>query len=194
MENKNILIVGVGGQGTLLASEIMSEMFKREGYDVKQSEVHGMAQRGGVVSSQVRIGKKVFSPMFEKGQGDIMLSFEIMEAYRWLFNMKKDSVVVTSNMRLVPPIVNTGKVSYNDDIEQKLLAERPDAHILDIVSALKELGNDKVTNIIMLGCLSTMFNFAPEKWLDIVKVSVPKKVVDVNIKAFTKGRELLKNK
>ncbi len=193
MENKNILIVGVGGQGTLLASEIMSEMFKREGYDVKQSEVHGMAQRGGVVSSQVRIGKKVFSPMFEKGEGDIMLSFEIMEAYRWLYDMKKDSVIVTSNMRLVPPIVNTGKVSYDENIEEKLLAKRPDAHILDIVSALKELGNDRVTNIIMLGCLSTMFNFDSEKWLDIVKVAVPPKVVDVNIKAFKKGQELLSN-
>jgi len=192
MENKNILIVGVGGQGTLLASEIMSEMFKREGYDVKQSEVHGMAQRGGVVSSQVRIGKKIFSPMFEKGDGDILLSFEIMEAYRWLYNMKSDSIVVTSNMKLVPPIVNTGKVSYDDNVEDKLIAKKSDAHILDIVSALKELGNDRVTNIIMLGALSTMFSFDKEKWLDIVKVAVPPKVVDVNIKAFAKGINLMK--
>lgn len=192
MESKNILLVGVGGQGILLASEIMSEVFKRVGFDVKKSEVHGMAQRGGVVSSQVRIGKKVYAPMFEKGEGDIMLSFEVMEAYRWLHNMKKDATVVTSNMMLIPPIVNTGKVTYDEDVDKKIKEAKPDAKILDIVSALKELGNDKVTNIIMIGCLSTMFNIEEEKWLDVIKVAVPKKVVDVNINAFKKGIELMK--
>ncbi|BBB31894.1 indolepyruvate ferredoxin oxidoreductase, beta subunit [Thermotomaculum hydrothermale] len=191
MESKNILLVGVGGQGIVLASEIMSEFFKRQGYDVKKSEVHGMAQRGGIVSSHVRIGEKVYSPMIEKGNADIMLSFEKMEALRWLYYVKKDGVIVSSNVKMVPPIVSTGAFEYPEDVEERVLAERPDAKILDIVSALKELGNDKVTNVIMIGALSTMFDFEPEKWLEVIKEAVPKKVVDVNIKAFNKGRELM---
>lgn len=191
MESKNILLVGVGGQGIVLASEIMSEFFKRQGYDVKKSEVHGMAQRGGIVSSHVRIGKKVFSPMIEKGNADIMLSFEKMEALRWLYYVKKDGIIVSSNVKMVPPIVSTGAFEYPEDVEERVLKERPDAKILDIVSALKELGNDKVTNVIMIGALSTMFDFEPEKWLEVIKEAVPKKVVDVNIKAFQKGRELM---
>ena len=191
MESKNILLVGVGGQGIVLASEIMSEFFKRQGYDVKKSEVHGMAQRGGIVSSHVRIGKKVYSPMIEKGNADIMLSFEKMEALRWLYYVKKDGIVVSSNVKMVPPIVSTGAFEYPEDVEERVLKERPDAKILDIVSALKELGNDKVTNVIMIGALSTMFDFEPEKWLEVIKEAVPKKVVDVNIKAFQKGRELM---
>ena len=191
MESKNILLVGVGGQGIVLASEIMSEFFKRQGYDVKKSEVHGMAQRGGIVSSHVRIGKKVYSPMIEKGNADIMLSFEKMEALRWLYYVKKDGIIVSSNVKMVPPIVSTGAFEYPEDVEERVLKERPDAKILDIVSALKELGNDKVSNVIMIGALSTMFDFEPEKWLEVIKEAVPKKVVDVNIKAFQKGRELM---
>ncbi len=191
MENKNILLVGVGGQGIVLASEIMSEFFKRQGYDVKKSEVHGMAQRGGIVSSHVRIGEKVYSPMIEKGRADIMLSFEKMEALRWLYYVKKDGIIVSSNVKMVPPIVSTGAFEYPDDVEERILKERPDAKILDIVSALKELGNDKVTNVIMIGALSTMFDFEPEKWLEVIKEAVPKKVVYVNVKAFQKGRELM---
>ncbi len=193
MESKNILLIGVGGQGIVLASEIMSEFFKRQGYDVKKSEVHGMAQRGGIVSSHVRIGKKVYSPMIEKGKADIMLSFEKMEALRWLYYVKPDGIIVSSNVKMVPPIVSTGAFEYPEDVEDRILKERPDAKILDIVSALKELGNDKVTNVIMIGALSTMFDFEPEKWLEVIKEAVPKKVVDVNIKAFNKGRELMKN-
>ncbi len=191
MESKNILLVGVGGQGIVLASEIMSEFFKRQGYDVKKSEVHGMAQRGGIVSSHVRIGEKVYSPMIEKGMADIMLSFEKMEALRWLYYVKKDGVIVSSNVKMVPPIVSTGAFEYPEDVEERILKERPDAKILDIVSALKDVGNDKVTNVIMIGALSTMFDFEPEKWLEVIKEAVPQKVVDVNVKAFKKGRELM---
>ncbi len=191
MESKNILLVGVGGQGIVLASEIMSEFFRRQGYDVKKSEVHGMAQRGGIVSSHVRIGKKVYSPMIEKGNADIMLSFEKMEALRWLYYVKKDGIIVSSNVKMVPPIVSTGAFEYPEDVEERVLKERPDAKMLDIVSALKELGNDKVTNVIMIGALSTMFDLEPEKWLEVIKEAVPKKVVDVNVKAFQKGRNLM---
>ncbi len=193
MNGKNILLVGVGGQGIVLASEIMSEFFKRVGYDVKKSEVHGMAQRGGIVSSHVKIGEKVYSPMIEKGKADIMLSFEKMETLRWLYYVKPDGVIVSSNVKIVPPIVSTGEFVYPEDVEESILKERPDAKILDIQSALKELGNDKVTNVIMIGALSTMFDFSPEKWLEVIKEAVPKKVVDVNVEAFKKGRSLMGN-
>ncbi len=193
MDGKNILLVGVGGQGIVLASEIMSEFFKRVGYDVKKSEVHGMAQRGGIVSSHVKIGEKVYSPMIEKGKADIMLSFEKMETLRWLYYVKPDGVIVSSNVKIVPPIVSTGEFVYPEDVEESILKERPDAKILDIQSALKELGNDKVTNVIMIGALSTMFDFSPEKWLEVIKEAVPKKVVDVNVEAFKKGRSLMGN-
>ncbi len=191
MNGKNILLVGVGGQGIVLASEIMSEFFRRVGYDVKKSEVHGMAQRGGIVSSHVKIGEKVYSPMIEKGKADIMLSFEKMETLRWLYYVKPDGVIVSSNVKIVPPIVSTGEFVYPEDVEESILKERPDAKILDIQSALKELGNDKVTNVIMIGALSTMFGFSPEKWLEVIKEAVPKKVVDVNVEAFKKGRSLM---
>ena len=192
MTNQNILLVGVGGQGILLASEVMSEVFRRSGYDVKKSEVHGMAQRGGIVSSHVRFGDRVFSPMIEEGDADIMLSFEIMEAYRWEYYLKPDAVLATSNVRLVPPICNDGKIVYPDDIEASLMERRPKARIMDVASQLKSLGNSKVTNVIMLGVLSTMLDIPEDSWLDVIKEAVPPKVVEVNVKAFAAGRSFMK--
>lgn len=191
MDTKNIILVGVGGQGILLAAEVMSEVFRRSGLDVKKSEVHGMAQRGGVVSSHVRVGKKVYSPIIEDGEADIMLSFELMEALRWEFFLKPDAVLVTSDMEMVPPICNTGQVVYPDNVAQQLKEHRPNAQILGILESLKELGNPKVTNVIMLGVLSTMMDIPEETWLDVVREAVPPKVVDVNVAAFERGRQLM---
>ncbi|NOY24120.1 MAG: indolepyruvate oxidoreductase subunit beta [Acidobacteria bacterium] len=194
MANTNILLVGVGGQGILLASEVMSEVFRRAGLDVKKSEVHGMAQRGGVVSSHVRFGEKVYSPMIEEGDADILLSFELMEALRWEHYLKPDAFVATSNVRMVPPICNSGKIIYPDNTGETLKKVRPEAIILDIENTLKKVGNTKVTNVIMLGVLSTIMEFQETAWLDVVKEAVPPKLIDVNINAFAAGRELLKNK
>jgi len=191
MATTNILLVGVGGQGILLASEVMSEVFRREGFDVKKSEVHGMAQRGGVVSSHVRMGDKVWSPMIDEGDADIMLSFEIMEALRWEHFLKPDAVLATSNVRMVPPICNTGKVVYPEDAADQLLEKRPAAVIMDVVSALKEIGNPKVTNVIMLGALSTRMAIPVETWTNVIREAVPPKVVDVNMRAFETGRKLM---
>jgi indolepyruvate ferredoxin oxidoreductase, beta subunit len=192
MTNTNILLVGVGGQGILLASEVMSEVFRRAGFDVKKSEVHGMAQRGGVVSSHVRFGEKVYSPMIEEGDADIMLSFELMEALRWEHYLKPDAFLATSNVRMVPPICNSGKIIYPDDTCEQLKKVRPQARVLDIEKTLQEVGNSKVTNVIMLGVLSTILEIAENDWLDVVKEAVPPKLVDVNVKAFAAGREFLK--
>ncbi len=191
MANTNILLVGVGGQGILLASEVMSEIFRRDGFDVKKSEVHGMAQRGGVVSSHVRFGEKVYSPMIEEGDADIILSFELMEALRWEHYLKPDAFLATSNVRMVPPICNSGKIIYPDDTAKTLKNLRPKARVLDIEKTLKELGNSKVTNVIMLGVLSTILEIPESAWLDVVKEAVPPKLIDVNLKAFSAGRELM---
>ncbi|NOZ12344.1 MAG: indolepyruvate oxidoreductase subunit beta [Acidobacteria bacterium] len=191
MGNTNILLVGVGGQGILLASEVMSEVFRRAGFDVKKSEVHGMAQRGGIVSSHVRFGEKVYSPMIEEGDADIMLSFELMEALRWEHYLKPDAFLATSNVRMVPPICNSGKIVYPDNTAEKLEEIRPEARILDIESTLREVGNSKVTNVIMLGVLSTILKIPEDSWLDVVKEAVPAKLVDVNLKAFTAGRAFM---
>ncbi len=192
MANTNILLVGVGGQGILLASEVMSEVFSRAGFDVKKSEVHGMAQRGGVVSSHVRFGEKVYSPMIEEGDADILLSFELMEALRWEHYLKPDAFIATSNVRMVPPICNSGKIIYPDDTAETLKKVRPKAIVLDIENTLKKVGNSKVTNVIMLGVLSTIMEFQETAWLDVVKEAVPPKLIDVNVNAFAAGRELLK--
>jgi len=191
MANTNILLVGVGGQGILLASEVMSEIFRRDGFDVKKSEVHGMAQRGGVVSSHVRFGEKVYSPMIEEGDADIMLSFELMEALRWEHYLKPDAFLATSNVRMVPPICNSGKIIYPDDTAETLKNLRQKARVLDIEKTLKELGNSKVTNVIMLGVLSAILEIPETAWLDVVKEAVPPKLIDVNLKAFSAGRELM---
>ncbi len=193
MANTNIILVGVGGQGILLASEVMSEVFRRANFDVKKSEVHGMAQRGGVVSSHVRFGEKVYSPMIEEGDADIMLSFELMEALRWEHYLKPNAFLATSNVRMVPPICNSGKVVYPEDTAESLKKIRPEAHVLDIENALKEVGNSKVTNVIMLGVLSTILEIPEKNWLEVMKEAVPPKLVDVNIKAFAMGRKLMGN-
>ena len=169
MTNTNILLVGVGGQGILLASEVMSEVFRRAGFDVKKSEVHGMAQRGGVVSSHVRFGEKVYSPMIEEGDADIMLSFELMEALRWEHYLKPDAFLATSNVRMVPPICNSGTIIYPDDTCEQLKKVHPQARVLDIENTLQEVGNSKVTNVIMLGVLSTILKIAENDWLPLHK-------------------------
>ncbi len=191
MSNTNIILVGVGGQGILLASEVMSEVFRRAGFDVKKSEVHGMAQRGGVVSSHVRFGEKVYSPMIEEGDADIMLSFELMESLRWEHYLKPGGFLATSNVRMVPPICNSGKVIYPDNTAENLKKIRKNANVLDIEQTLLELGNSKVTNVIMLGVLSTVLDIPESDWLDVVREAVPGKLIDVNLKAFAAGRNLM---
>lgn len=193
MENNkviNILIVGVGGQGVLLASEVLSEMAMLSDLDVKKSEVHGMSQRGGVVSSHVKIGPKVYSPIIPYGQADILISFEQAEALRAVDWINKDAMVATSTTRLVPPIATSGKFQYPDDPVAELKAKANNVIALDADKIARDLGNPRLVNILLLGVISTHLDFKLENWEEAIRRRVKAKFVDLNLKAFARGREL----
>ncbi len=190
-EGLKVLIVGVGGQGVLLASEIISEAAIRHGLDVKKSEVHGMSQRGGIVSSHVKFGKKVYSPTIEYGQADVLMAFEQAEALRALDWMKKDGVAIISTTTLVPAIVTSSKhFTYPENAidEMKERAERVIAVEADEIA--RELGNPRVVNTILLGVLSNYAPFSHETWIETLKEKVKAKFVDVNLRAFERGRSI----
>ncbi|MFZ5980071.1 MAG: indolepyruvate oxidoreductase subunit beta [Candidatus Zixiibacteriota bacterium] len=187
----NILIVGVGGQGVLLASEIISSVAMSVGLDVKKSEVHGMSQRGGVVSSHVRIARKVYSPTIQLGQADILLSFEKAEALRAVNWLKKDGVVISSTTCLVPSIVSSSKnLFYPEDAVGELKKKVAKVIALDADRIASELGNPRLVNTILLGVMSNYLPFEEELWRETLKSKVKAKFVDINLKAFERGREI----
>lgn len=187
---KSILLVGVGGQGTILASKLLTTGLMEAGYDVKMSEIHGMSQRGGSVSSQVRYGKQVYSPVIEIGGADILVSFEKMEALRWLSYLKPEGKIVANNYRMDSMPILTGKAEYKEkEIEAEL--QRLDATILNAAEKAVELGNAKVMNIILLGALAKSMNLEEIDWEKIIRNNVKEKFVDINIKAFKEGMELV---
>ncbi len=190
-ESLNILIVGVGGQGVLLASEIISEAAMKSGYDVKKSEVHGMSQRGGVVSSHVKIAPKVHSPTIQYGQADVLIAFEQAEGLRALDWMKSDGVAIVSTTMLVPAIVTSSKkLTYPEDAisEMKRKAERVIVVPADKIAA--ELGNPRVVNTILLGVLSNYAPFEYDLWIEMLKTKVKARFVEVNLQAFERGRSI----
>ncbi len=190
MMTKNILIVGVGGQGTLLASKVMGKVFLDSGYDVKVSEVHGMSQRGGSVVTYVRYGDEVYSTLIDKGEADILLSFEALEAARWLPYLKKDGVVITNTQRLNPMSVVMGKATYPDDILEKIKAAGVNPVEADALALAEEAGSAKSVNVVLLGIAAKHIGLDKQLWLDAVKSTVPPKTVDMNVAAFEKGYEL----
>ena len=190
MMTKNILIVGVGGQGTLLASKVMGKVFLDSGYDVKVSEVHGMSQRGGSVVTYVRYGDEVYSTLIDKGEADILLSFEALEAARWLPYLKKDGVVITNTQRLNPMSVVMGKATYPDDILEKIKAAGVNPVEVDVLALAEEAGSAKSVNVVLLGIAAKHIGLDKQLWLDAVKSTVPPKTVDMNVAAFEKGYEL----
>lgn len=190
MMTKNILIVGVGGQGTLLASKVMGKVFLDSGYDVKVSEVHGMSQRGGSVVTYVRYGDEVYSTLIDKGEADILLSFEALEAARWLPYLKKDGVVITNTQRLNPMSVVMGKATYPDDILEKVKAAGVNPVEVDALALAEEAGSAKSVNVVLLGIAAKHIGLDKQLWLDAVKSTVPPKTVDMNVAAFEKGYEL----
>ncbi len=190
-KNYNILIVGVGGQGVLLASELISEVAMAVGYDVKKSEVHGMSQRGGIVSSHVKIAPKVYSPTIQYGQADILISFEQAEALRAIDWMKEDGVAVTSLTRLVPAIVTSSKdFSYPEDPIGAMKERSKNVIALDADKIAMELGNPRLVNTILLGVISNFLPFELDLWKDVIKKKVKAKFVDINLVAIERGREL----
>ncbi len=190
MMTKNILIVGVGGQGTLLASKVMGKVFLDSGYDVKVSEVHGMSQRGGSVVTYVRYGDEVYSTLIDKGEADILLSFEALEAARWLPYLKKDGVVITNTQRLNPMSVVMGKATYPDDILEKIKAAGVNPVEVDALALAEEAGSAKSVNVVLLGIAAKHIGLDKQLWLDAVKSTVPPKTVDMNVAAFENGYEL----
>lgn len=187
---KSIMLVGVGGQGTILASKLLTTGLMNAGYDVKMSEIHGMSQRGGSVSSQVRYGKKVYSPVIEIGGADILVSFEKMEALRWLEYLKPEGKIVVNNYRIDSISVLTGKAIYKEkEIEDEL--NRLNATIINAAEKAKELGNVKVMNIILLGALVKSMNLEDIDWESIIRENIKEKFIDINLQAFKKGMEMV---
>ena len=189
MSTKNIMIVGVGGQGTLLASKLLGKLLLGKGYDVKVSEVHGMSQRGGSVVTYVRYGEKVYSPVIDKGEADVIVSFELLEAARWAEYLKKDGVIVTNTQQVNPMPVITGAMEYPADLENKIKAKGLKLDAIDALALAEKAGSSKAVNIVLMGRLSKLFDFTEQEWLAAIEQSVPEKFLELNKTAFTLGRE-----
>lgn len=185
---KNIMIVGVGGQGTLLTSRILGGITVAAGYDVKLSEVHGMAQRGGSVVTYVRYGEKVAEPIVEEGQADVLIAFEKLEALRYSHFLKKDGAIVVNDHRIDPITVVTGAAQYPDHIIEKL-EEKYRVYKVNAMEEALKMGNAKVFNIIVLGVAAKHMDFSKEAWLNVIEKTVPPKTVEINKKAFLLGYE-----
>ena len=186
---KSILLVGVGGQGTILASKLLSNGLMEAGYDVKMSEIHGMSQRGGSVSSQIRYGKKVWSPVIEAGSADLLVAFEKMEALRWLDFLKVDGKVVVNDYEIPSIPVTTGKVPYPQGILAELQKDA-DTTVIDAAGEAQKLGNPKVMNVILLGTIVRQMNLTHIDWAQIIRDNVKPAFVELNIKALEAGINL----
>ena len=189
MSTKNIMIVGVGGQGTLLASRILGNCVIKEGYDVKVSEVHGMSQRGGSVVTYLKYGKEVYSPIVGKGEADVILAFEELEALRAMPYLKKGGKIIVNTQQINPMPVIVGKATYPENIIEKL-KEAGEVISLDALSLAKKAGNIKAVNVVLIGVLAKTSGIACEKWIDAIKSTVPEKFLDINLKAFDAGYNL----
>ena len=188
METKNIMIVGVGGQGSLLASKILGHLLLSQGFDVKVSEVHGMSQRGGSVVTYVRYGDKVYSPVIDKGEADYIVSFEILEAARWLEYLNADGQIVTNTQQIDPMPVITGAAAYPENLAQKIRDKGIKIDAIDCLSIAKEAGSAKAVNIVLLGRLSHYFDIPEEAWMASLEANVPAKFLEMNKKAFEMGK------
>lgn len=187
---KSILLVGVGGQGTILASKLLTQGLLESGYDVKMSEIHGMSQRGGSVSSQVRYGEEVYSPVIERGGADILVSFEKMEALRWLKYLRPDGKVVVNNYAINPIPVTMGKCAYPADIMEEL-AGKAETTMIDAGAEAAKLGSTKVMNIVILGTIIRLMNLEHIDWDRIVRDNVKPDFAELNLKALEVGKGLV---
>lgn len=190
METKSIMIVGVGGQGSLLASRLIGNVLLQQGYDVKVSEVHGMSQRGGSVVTYVKYGDEVCSPVVTKGEADIIISFEQLEAARWLSYLKKGGHLVTSTQKIDPMPVITGAAVYPDNIIEKIKSQGIDVIAVDALTLAEQAGNSKASNVVLMGVVSTKMPFDVSAWEKAVEECVPAKFLEINKKAFALGREV----
>ena len=189
METKSIMIVGVGGQGSLLASKLLGRLLLSRGYDIKVSEVHGMSQRGGSVVTYVRFGEKVYSPIIDKGQADYIVSFELLEAARWTEYLKADGKIIANTQQINPMPVIIGAAEYPQNLVQSMKQAGIDVDAFDALRLAEEAGSSKAVNIVLMGHLSKHFDFTLEEWLETLAQSVPAKFLELNKKAFLLGRE-----
>ncbi|HPY83411.1 MAG TPA: indolepyruvate oxidoreductase subunit beta [Ruminococcus flavefaciens] len=188
METKSIMIVGVGGQGSLLASRLLGNVLLAQGYDVKVSEVHGMSQRGGSVVTYVKYGDKVYSPVIEKGEADAVISFELLEAARCLPFLKKGGHLITSTQQIDPMPVIIGAAEYPENLEDKLRAAGADLVAVDALKLAEEAGSAKASNVVLMGVLSARTDFPEELWQKAIEQCLPPKFLELNKKAFELGR------
>ena len=190
METKNVMIVGVGGQGSLLASKLLGKLLLTKGYDIKVSEVHGMSQRGGSVVTYVRFGDKVYSPIIDKGEADFIVSFEMLEAARYTEFLKPNGKIIANTQQINPMPVITGAAEYPAELEGKIKSAGADLVAVDALSLAEQVGSSKAVNIVLMGILSKYFDFTEEEWLEAIENSVPAKFLELNKKAFALGREV----
>ena len=188
METKNIMIVGVGGQGSLLASKLLGRLLLTRGYDIKVSEVHGMSQRGGSVVTYVRYGDKVYSPVIDKGQADYIVSFELLEAARWTEYLKPGGKIITNLQQINPMPVITGAAKYPENLTEKMQAAGIDVDAFDALALASQAGSSKAVNIVLMGRLSKYFDLDTEEWMAAIEQSVPAKFLELNKQAFLLGR------
>ena len=188
MDTKNIMIVGVGGQGTLLASKLLGRLLVSEGYDVKVSEVHGMSQRGGSVVTYVRFGEKVYSPIVERGEADYIISFEKAEAARWLPFLKKGGKMIVNTQQIDPMPVIIGAAEYPEDLADKLSTAGVELVAVDALALAEQAGTAKASNVVLMGVLASRTDFPEELWQQALEQCVPPKFLELNKKAFDLGK------
>lgn len=188
--NKSIMIVGVGGQGSLLASKMLGHVVMQAGYDVKVSEVHGMSQRGGSVVTYVKYSdEKVWSPVINEGEADVIISFELLEAARWVGFLKKGGAIVVNNQEIAPMPVITGAAVYPENIADKLSQMGVNLKLVDALKLAEEAGSAKATNVVLMGAVANVMDFPEEMWQKAIEECVPPKFLELNRKAFALGRQ-----
>lgn len=187
MTGKNIMIVGVGGQGTLLASRILGNLLIKKGYDVKVSEVHGMSQRGGSVITYVKYADTVYSPTIDLGCADIILAFEELEALRYISYLKKDGKIIVNTQNIDPMPVITGAAEYPQEIVEKIKSYNIDIAPIDALSLAEKAGSSKAVNVVLIGVLAKDSGIEKEEWIETLKETVPAKFLELNLKAFDYG-------
>jgi indolepyruvate ferredoxin oxidoreductase, beta subunit len=192
-ETRNIFLSGVGGQGTILASNILGQVLLNAGYDVKKAEVHGMAQRGGDVTTHFRFGKKVYSPLIKQGDVDYLISFELLEALRYLNWVKPDGKILLNDRAILPPSVNLGNMEYPKEVEQTFRKYfKENVWVVNGLEMAKNLGNVQVANVVLIGTFSNFLqDLNPEQWVNAIKDLLPAKLHEINIRAFHEGRMVL---
>jgi indolepyruvate ferredoxin oxidoreductase beta subunit len=191
-QTTNVLVSGVGGQGVILASDIMCEVFMEAGYDVKKSEIHGMAMRGGIVTSHFRFGKKVYSPLIKEGEVDILFAFEQLEGLRWIHHVRPNGKVLMNDNKVNPPAVNLGEMDYPKNIPKIIQSKFKDFYLVKGTEIALQAGDVRAANVVLLGAMSKLFTIQDSLWLDTILGHLPPKVHDLNRKAFAAGKEQIK--